>query len=694
MDMQGEMWMTAKVLPVWDYFGGVDQLFIYFSEVSKKNPRPNESIYNFFLLHPPRNTSITAATRSRSCGCGSTLHPLFVAVLLLYLYCCTSNQRPVVLKQSCAMVKSKKAKKKAAASSGAPATTTASTASSGTASSTAASSCTTTAAAATSSNAPAGGSIPISGSFTLKRDEAGNLTSVVNNATGATTSTAGAAAGAGGPGGALAAGIVASATAAAAACATSSSNNNAANTTSSGTTNSSNSNKKSSSSSGGGGGGAKGENLDDLQWLRECELRHTATGEPYLQLEYQDDDELIILLQRFLEESKATKEIIDAIYQIWQQTVLSTLLQSSAVWKKESVTASDQRNMKDMLKQARYKINFILHHLTGSMLTSTDKKWTVLKPHILDMCYNTLLLVPRLAESCPHSPTDIRLAIIHFEGKEFLAAVACETWDTLYDFAIPIDATKFIPVLRRCAMLDILDKDWNMLGGWEDILKGMEAKCCKAGSPTVQRLPSDAVLHEKTTILRNARNSMQCKFFSVRFMRYTEDQAPQRWRYFPKCSAPACANIETAADPHPHRCHKCWYFHYCSAACQEYCDNIMGLHPKFCKDTPASKSALCQKETEQYLGWTTAAAVPDESVPSCHVCGALEEDGTVMRRCQQCESVSYCGRQCQEWDWKVGGHREVCGQQHRQQQHDSSTTTNNNSATNGGSGVETIKELN
>ena len=117
-----------------------------------------------------------------------------------------------------------------------------------------------------------------------------------------------------------------------------------------------------------------------------------------------------------------------------------------------------------------------------------------------------------------------------------------------------------------------------------------------------------AILHENTTILRNARNSMQCKFFSVRFMRYTEDQAPQRWRYFPKCSAPACSHIETPEKPHPYRCKKCWYFHYCSEACQEYCDAIMGLHPKFCKDTPASKAALCQKETEHYLGWSTGDA--------------------------------------------------------------------------------------
>jgi MYND finger len=460
--------------------------------------------------------------------------------------------------------------------------------------------------------------------------------------------------------------------------------------------------------------GKKKENLDDLNWLRECELRQTITGEPYLQLEYQEDDELIVLLHKFLEESSASTDIIDAIYQIWQQTVLSTLLQSSAVWKKDTVTAADQRYMKDTLKTARYKINFILHHVTGSILTATAKKWVAVRESVLNMCYNTLQLVPRLAESCPHHATDIRLAIIHFEGKEFLAVVACETWDALYDFAVPIDPSRFIPVLRRCAMLDILDKDWNMLGGWEDILKGLEAKCCAGKNITVHRLQSDAVLHETTTVLRNARNSMQCKFFSVRFMRYTEDQAPQRWRYFPKCSAPACASIETADHPHRYRCIKCWYFHYCSASCQEYCDNIMGLHPKFCKDTPASKAALCQKETEQYLGWTTGmshahmnaagggAGVSDATGNdgmnnpmlyrvSCHACGTLEDypdpmtaaatansnsttapsssldlsviatpATTKIKRCIQCQTVAYCSRQCQEWDWRVGGHREVC----------------------------------
>jgi hypothetical protein len=410
----------------------------------------------------------------------------------------------------------------------------------------------------------------------------------------------------------------------------------------------------------GGGVDAAKENLDTMDWLRYCETKTNSKGEPLLLLEYQTNDEMMRYLSRFLEESIATKQVVDIIYQIWQQTVLSTLLSSSKLWTKETVTTSDQRQMKEKLKMSRYKINFILHHVVGAMLTSPDTKWQRLRDPLLQFCYQTLQLLPRLAESIPHHKTDIRRVIMHFEGKEFLASVACETWDTLYDYSVPIDPTLFVPVLRRCAMLDILDKDWNMLGGWEDILKGIEAKCCLNGP--VIRLPCDTVLQEQTTILRNARNSMQCKFFSVRFMRYTDDQAPQRWRYFAKCSAPACSNIETPDKPHNYRCRKCWYFHYCSESCQEYCDTIMGLHPKFCGDTPTAKATLCRKETETYLGWTDPSITGDPV--SCHACGTTEDNvvGTdgQMKRCSKCHKVYYCSRQCQEWDWRNGGHKQLC----------------------------------
>lgn len=399
-----------------------------------------------------------------------------------------------------------------------------------------------------------------------------------------------------------------------------------------------------------------GDDRDDLTWLRECDTRVDSKGQPYLQLEYRDDDTIMLYLKNFLEKSSAQKQVVEEFYQIWQQTVLSTLLEISAVWQKENVSPDDQRHMKERLKKARYKISFLLHRVMGGMLTSLHSRWKNRRDDLLHVCLQTLQLLPRLAESCPHHKSDIRQVIIHFEGKEFLASCACETWDTLYDHAIPLDPKLFVPVLRRCAMLDILDKDWNMLGGWEDILKALEAKCFIDAGP-VLRLSSDAVLQETTSILRNARNSMQCKFFSVRFLRYTDDQAPQRWRYFPKCSAPACANLETPQKPHTLRCQNCWYFHYCSSSCQEYCDNIMGLHPKFCKDTPKDKAAQCRKEMESYLGWN------HEPDMTCHACG-LEEHHVVasegMKRCSQCQKVFYCSRQCQEWDWRVGGHKQIC----------------------------------
>jgi hypothetical protein len=84
----------------------------------------------------------------------------------------------------------------------------------------------------------------------------------------------------------------------------------------------------------------------------------------------------------------------------------------------------------------------------------------------------------------------------------------------------------------------------------------------------------------------------------------------------------------------------------------------MGLHPKFCRDTPATKATLCQKETEQYLGWSDHSG--DQIV--CQACGMSEEFVTdnVMKRCSKCQKVYYCSRQCQEWDWRSGGHKQNC----------------------------------
>jgi hypothetical protein len=86
------------------------------------------------------------------------------------------------------------------------------------------------------------------------------------------------------------------------------------------------------------------------------------------------------------------------------------------------------------------------------------------------MCYNTLLLVPRLAESCPHSPSDIRAAIVHFEGKEFLAAVACETWD--------IHHTDFVGYSPGFSIVDTILPHPRTCKGW---LQGWAAAAYRVG---------------------------------------------------------------------------------------------------------------------------------------------------------------------------------------------------------------------
>jgi len=166
----------------------------------------------------------------------------------------------------------------------------------------------------------------------------------------------------------------------------------------------------------------KQEDLSTLNWLRDCEVRRDSDGEPLLQLEYHPDDELLVTFQRFLETCSPTQEIVDELYQIWQQTVLNTLLASSSLWKQDSVTSRDQRQLKDQLKLARYKIHFVMHHVVGQLLTNSE--WDELHAPLKQVVFQTLQLLPRLAESVPHHQTDLRQVILHFEGKEFLAAVA------------------------------------------------------------------------------------------------------------------------------------------------------------------------------------------------------------------------------------------------------------------------------
>jgi hypothetical protein len=45
--------------------------------------------------------------------------------------------------------------------------------------------------------------------------------------------------------------------------------------------------------------------------------------------------------------------------------------------------------------------------------------------------------------------------------------------------------------------------------------------------------------------------------------------------------------------------------------------------------------------------------------PTCSVCGKFPRPGEKIKRCSACKSVLYCGRECQEADWKAG-HKDKC----------------------------------
>ena len=54
-----------------------------------------------------------------------------------------------------------------------------------------------------------------------------------------------------------------------------------------------------------------------------------------------------------------------------------------------------------------------------------------------------------------------------------------------------------------------------------------------------------------------------------------------------------------------------------------------------------------------------------------------------MKRCSACQKVYYCSRQCQEWDWRMGGHKLQC-----------KVADNQNNSGGAGNATEVVKDLN
>lgn len=289
-------------------------------------------------------------------------------------------------------------------------------------------------------------------------------------------------------------------------------------------------------------------------------------------------------------------------------------------------------------------------------------------------CVNmALLAILPMLEAYPHKPKDMLPTLLHFRIKSYLSRCACAIWDPILQgnnmsYLTPhapppnvvpppnvIPVYLLIPTMRRLGMMDVLEENWSMFGDWSAILEAFQSQ----GATVLQKTPADKILQQRSSVWKLARNSMVCRSMTSFPEMAPMPTAPQCFRYFSKCTVPACSNIETPQKPHKIRCQKCWYFHCCSPACERYAE-IFDVHK--CSFTPPDKVALIKSETELHLKLNSSAdqQVDDEG-KRCNFCTTKEENiSSKMMRCGACQSVSYCSRECQQWDWSLGKHKAQC----------------------------------
>ncbi len=246
----------------------------------------------------------------------------------------------------------------------------------------------------------------------------------------------------------------------------------------------------------------------------------------------------------------------------------------------------------------------------------------------------------------------------HFKAKSFLSSIALQIWSVcLYEQGIPIVKDRTIPYLRQLAMMDLIDNVFNYAGPWEKIMMLIEER-----HGDLPRIPADKPLHESTDLLRLARNSIRCQVLEMGGLKQEVDltvtTVPQMYRYYPKCSAYLCQNIESSDKPHRLRCYHCHYYHWCSSACQQYSEEVAGHHEPFCTACPENKKKEIRGQMQDYLNIPDIAGTIEEK--QCHACGLPRNVARRMNRCSQCKAVYYCSKACQAWDWQHGDHKTKC----------------------------------
>ena len=403
-----------------------------------------------------------------------------------------------------------------------------------------------------------------------------------------------------------------------------------------------------------------------LKWLHQFKgvtfLDNNDAEEKKTEVFFSTDDEAIHNVNMFLDSHDASDGTMN-IEELLMKDIARPVEQSLKAGVK------DIRKSPRLTKLRRRKIEFIIREVLVRMYK--HENFHSVQNAISVTLTGMLALIANLYTANPRDKDSAKKMDAYFKAKEFLTNISFLIWaECFHDAGIALAEDLTLPYLRKLAMLDLLDTDWSYAGSWEGLLNMLDLKHDKNHA----RLSSDKAINETTRMIRLARKSIWTQTIALsgyNMENYVEDDypeslkgiireyAPQIFRYYPKCSAFMCSEVETPAKPHRLRCYRCHYYHWCSPACQRTSEEIECQHQKYCGHLPDEVVMQCRVESEEFLGIRYADELKNAGV-KCHACGIHKSQAKSLNRCSKCKSVHYCSRACQIWDWDTGNHRLTC----------------------------------
>ncbi|KAJ3076252.1 Hsp90 cochaperone [Podochytrium sp. JEL0797] len=206
-----------------------------------------------------------------------------------------------------------------------------------------------------------------------------------------------------------------------------------------------------------------------------------------------------------------------------------------------------------------------------------------------------------------------------------------------------------LPLARRLFMRDAVDLD--MYGAFRET--------CQELNLPISTDRCDLALDARTSTICESRRLATCRLINMSGMLAnfgaqfgTSLPATDSWAYTPKCGLWECTDMETRSKPHEFSCSRCEKVHYCSRECAM--DDDLKGHARLCPGgaRPGDKERR------------NPSTVPEQK----HCGNCLAPESAVVgsegkfKKCSKCQVVKYCGPFCQEYHWKIGGHKKECGE--------------------------------